>query len=190
LVGVSQPTIVALEGQEGRERLDTLERVRETLGAGAYLAPGGQAKAFYAHAGNTSVSHEWETPRELLEALHAVFCRFDLDPCAPRRSRTRVKAKEAPHGRGRWAVGAMAGVAFVRIHTLSGVSRRDAKGRRDAEQRPTWSGGPRPRTGARTLSKEDKMHDRFEGLALGLLPEASLRLCDPLRLCAKLRLFF
>ena len=54
-VGVSQPTIVALEGQ-GRGRLDTLERVLETLGAGAYLAPRGQAQAFYTHAGNASVS--------------------------------------------------------------------------------------------------------------------------------------
>jgi phage N-6-adenine-methyltransferase len=92
LVGVSQPTIVALEGQ-GRGRLDTLERVLETLSAGAYLAPRGQAKAFYTHAGNASVSHEWETPKELLEALHSVFGRFDLDPCAPRSSRTRVRAK-------------------------------------------------------------------------------------------------
>jgi transcriptional regulator with XRE-family HTH domain len=38
LVGVSPPTIVALEGQ-GRGRLDTLERVLETLGACAYLTP-------------------------------------------------------------------------------------------------------------------------------------------------------
>src|SRR3954462_2073497 len=58
LVGVSQPTIVALEGQ-GSGRLDTLERGLETRGAGAYLAPGGQAQLFYTHAGNASVSHEW-----------------------------------------------------------------------------------------------------------------------------------
>jgi DNA-binding XRE family transcriptional regulator len=81
LIGVSQPTIVALEGQ-GRERLDTLERVLETLGALAYLAPRGQAKAFSSHAGNASTSNEWETPVGLLEALHTVFDRFDLDPCA------------------------------------------------------------------------------------------------------------
>jgi hypothetical protein len=31
---------------------------------------------------------------ELLEALHSVFGRFDLDPCAPRRSRTRVRARK------------------------------------------------------------------------------------------------
>src|SRR3954453_20269063 len=90
LVGVSPPTIVALEGQ-GRGRLDTLERVLETLGAGAYLASRGQAKAFYTHAGNASVSHEWERPRKLLEALHAVFGWFALDPCASRVSRNRVR---------------------------------------------------------------------------------------------------
>ena len=30
---------------------------------------------------------------ELLAALHTVFGRFDLDPCAPRSSRTRVRAR-------------------------------------------------------------------------------------------------
>ena len=89
LVGVSQPTLVALEKQGGGGRLDTLERVLETLGAGAYLATDGQAKAFFTHAGNASVSDEWETPQVLLDSLHAVFGRFDLDPCAPRRSRGR-----------------------------------------------------------------------------------------------------
>ena len=84
LVGVSQPTVVTLEGQ-GSGRLDTLERVLETLGARAYLAPRGQGRAFYTHAGNASVSHEWETPVALLDALHTVFGRFDLDPCAPRK---------------------------------------------------------------------------------------------------------
>jgi phage N-6-adenine-methyltransferase len=83
---------VSLEGQD-RGRLDTLERVLETLEARAYLAPSGQGRAFYTHAGNASVSHEWETPVVLLEALHTVFGRFDLDPCAPRRTRTRVKAR-------------------------------------------------------------------------------------------------
>ena len=63
-------------------RLSTLERVLVVLGAGAYLAPRGQAQAFYTHAGNSSTNHAWETPAALLEALHAVFGRFDLDPCA------------------------------------------------------------------------------------------------------------
>jgi len=92
LVAVTQPTVVALERQ-GRGRLSTLERVLGALGAGAYLAPRGQARAFYTHAGNASTNPAWETPTTLLEALATVFGRFDLDPCAPRRSRTRVKAR-------------------------------------------------------------------------------------------------
>jgi len=92
LVGVTPPTIVALEREE-RGRLSTLERVLTVLGAGAYLAPEGQAKPFYTHAGNASTNHAWETPVSLLEALASVFGRFSLDPCAPRKSRVRVKAR-------------------------------------------------------------------------------------------------
>jgi hypothetical protein len=39
------------------------------------------------------MSQAWETPSELLEALSMVFGRFDLDPCAPRKTRTRVQAR-------------------------------------------------------------------------------------------------
>lgn len=92
LIGVTQPTLVALERRE-RGRLSTLERVLVTLGAGAYLAPRGHTKAFFTHAGNASTSQEWETPAALLEALSTVFGRFDLDPCAPRKSRVRVRAR-------------------------------------------------------------------------------------------------
>ena len=92
MVNTTQPTIIALE-QRGRGRLATLERILAALGAGAYLAPHGETKAFYTHAGNSSTNQTWETPAALLETLHAVFGRFDLDPCAPRKSRTRVKAK-------------------------------------------------------------------------------------------------
>ncbi|MFO0888241.1 MAG: DNA N-6-adenine-methyltransferase [Isosphaeraceae bacterium] len=92
MVGVTQPTIVALE-RRGRGRLATMDRTLTVLGAGAYLASRGRAKPFYTHAGNSSTNQMWETPPELLRTLHAVFGRFDLDPCAPRRSRTRVKAK-------------------------------------------------------------------------------------------------
>jgi phage N-6-adenine-methyltransferase len=63
------------------------------LGAGAYLAPRGDARAFFTHAGNSSMGQMWQTPEVLLEALAAVFGRFDLDPCAPKKTRTRVKAK-------------------------------------------------------------------------------------------------
>jgi phage N-6-adenine-methyltransferase len=92
LVAVTPPTVVALE-RLGRGRLSTLERVLTGLGAGAYLMPCGRAKAFYTHAGVASMSPAWETPAALLEALAGVFGRFDLDPCAARRSRSRVPAK-------------------------------------------------------------------------------------------------
>jgi hypothetical protein len=74
-------------------RLSTLDRVLSTLGAGAYLATRGQAKPFFTHAGNASMNHSWETPAALLEALVSVLGRFDIDPCAPRKTRTRVKAR-------------------------------------------------------------------------------------------------
>jgi len=91
-IGVTQPTIVALERRE-QGRLDTFEPVLVTLGAGHYLARPGEAKAFYTHAGNSSTNQAWETPAELLQTLATVFGRFDLDPCAPRKSRTRVPAR-------------------------------------------------------------------------------------------------
>ena len=76
LVGVTQPTLVALE-RRGHGRLSTLERVLVVLGAGAYLAPRGQVPAFYTHAGNASTNQAWETPTALLEALHRFFGRPD-----------------------------------------------------------------------------------------------------------------
>ena len=92
LVGVSRPTLGSLE-RHGRGRLSTLQRVLIVLGAGAYLAPRDGTAAFYTHAGNSSVDHGWETPPELLDALSRVFRRFDLDPCAPRKSRAVVRAR-------------------------------------------------------------------------------------------------
>ena len=129
LVGVSQPTLIALEGQGGGGRLDTLERVLATLGAGAYLAADGQAKAFFTHAGNASVSHEWETPRELLDVLHTVFGRFDLDPCAPRRSRTRVRAKVHLTVEDDGLAAPWRGVVFVNPPYGRGLARWVAKAR-------------------------------------------------------------
>jgi transcriptional regulator with XRE-family HTH domain len=82
LIGVSQPTLIELE-RHATGRLQTLDRVLTILGAGAYLAPQGSTKAFYAHAGNSSTSEHWETPKELLEPLYSVFGVFDLDPCSP-----------------------------------------------------------------------------------------------------------
>lgn len=92
-VGVSPSTLVALELDRGAGRLATLERVLVVLGAGAYLAPRGRPRAFYTHAGNSSTHQAWETPAALLEALLSVFGRFDLDPCAARKSRGRVRAR-------------------------------------------------------------------------------------------------
>ena len=91
-VGVTRPTLGVLE-REGKGRLSTLQRVLTVLGAGAYLASESGTAAFFTHAGNSSVDHGWETPPGLLDALARVFARFDLDPCAPRKSRTVVRAR-------------------------------------------------------------------------------------------------
>ena len=92
LIKVSQPTLIALE-RRGQGRLATLERVLVALGAGTQLGRRGESRGFFTGAGNSSMSQAWETPPELLEALSTVFGRFDLDPCAPRKTRTRVKAR-------------------------------------------------------------------------------------------------
>jgi transcriptional regulator with XRE-family HTH domain len=86
LVGVSQPTLIALE-RHSTGRVQTLDRVLTILGAGAYLAPKGSTKAFYAHAGNSSTSQTWETPKDLLEQLYTVFGEFSSDPCSPTRNK-------------------------------------------------------------------------------------------------------
>src|SRR5215471_5286778 len=93
IIETTQPTLITLE-RHGRGRLQTLDRVLLVLGAGAYLAPIGSTPAFYVHAGNSSMSENWETPKELLEPLYSVFGTFDLDPCSPTSGRTApVRAK-------------------------------------------------------------------------------------------------
>src|SRR5262245_34555939 len=94
IIETTQPTLIALE-HHCTGRLQTLDRVLVALGAGAYLAPVGSTLAFYVHAGNSSTSENWETPKALLEKLYSVFGPFDLDPCSPcSNSRTApVKAK-------------------------------------------------------------------------------------------------
>ena len=77
LAEISQPTLIELE-RHATGRLPTLDRVLTVLGAGAYLAPHGSAQAFYVHAGNSSTSENWATPKELLEPLYSVFGAFDL----------------------------------------------------------------------------------------------------------------
>ena len=82
IIEITQPTLIALE-RHCTGRLPTLDRVLVALGAGAYLAPQGSVKAFYVHAGNSSTSETWTTPKEVLEPLYSVFGAFDLDPCSP-----------------------------------------------------------------------------------------------------------
>lgn len=82
---VSHPTIGSLE-KGGTGQLAPLERVLNSLGAGAYVAPRGQSRAFYTHAGNSSVGMAWETPKALLGLLDGVFGKWDLDPCSPRKN--------------------------------------------------------------------------------------------------------
>ena len=82
IIETTQPTLITLE-KHSRGRLQTLDRVLTVLGAGAYLAPQGSVKAFYVHAGNSSTSENWETPKDLLQRLYSVFGAFDLDPCSP-----------------------------------------------------------------------------------------------------------
>lgn len=88
---VSQPTIIALERDQART-LQALDRIARTLGAGLYLAPKGAPRAFFAHAGNSSTGQSWETPKELLSVLYAVFGKFDLDPCSPKKTNPPVRA--------------------------------------------------------------------------------------------------
>jgi transcriptional regulator with XRE-family HTH domain len=93
IIETTQPTLITLE-KHSRGRLQTLDRVLTILGAGAYLASPGSPQAFYVHAGNSSTSENWETPKDLLEQLYSVFGAFDLDPCSPSSGRTApVRAK-------------------------------------------------------------------------------------------------
>src|SRR4051794_20244770 len=92
MIGVAPRTVLDLE-RNVRGRLSTLVAVLAALGAGAYLAPSENSKAFYTHVGNSSVGQSWETPRPLLEALYSVFGRFDLDPCSPRKTAPPVRAR-------------------------------------------------------------------------------------------------
>jgi phage N-6-adenine-methyltransferase len=133
LVGATQPTVVALE-RRGLGRLSTLERALTVLGAGAYLVPRGRAKSFYTHAGNASTNQAWETPEVLLAALHGVFGRFDLDPCAPRKSRTRVRARVHLTAEDDGLSVAWHGTVFVNPPYGRGLSAWVAKARREVDE--------------------------------------------------------
>ena len=96
LIGVSQPTLIELE-HHCTGRLLTLDRVLVALGAGAYLAPIRSVKTFFTHAGNSSTSENWQTPKELLESLYSVFGAFDLDPCSPTSNRRTAPVRAKVH---------------------------------------------------------------------------------------------
>ena len=53
IIETTQPTLITLE-KHSRGRLQTLDRVLLSLGAGAYLAPIGAQQSFYTHAGNSA----------------------------------------------------------------------------------------------------------------------------------------
>lgn len=93
LVQSTQPTLIRLE-REGRGRVQVLEKVLARLGAGEVVISA-SAPSFYAHAGNSSGAHSWQTPAWLLQALRQTFGVFDLDPCAQtkRRRAASVSAK-------------------------------------------------------------------------------------------------
>ena len=91
IVGVTRPTMRAIERDGARGGFPRWREPLTALGAGAYLAPAGHKQAFYTTAGNSSVGENWETPQELLSALYGVF-KFDLDPCSPKK-RGPVKAR-------------------------------------------------------------------------------------------------
>ncbi len=92
LVKVTQPTVISLERNPCRGRIETLDRVLRKLGAGAFLHKQGQPTAFYAGVGNSSANNSWTTPPELLNALYDIW-EFDLDPSSPGKTRRHVKAR-------------------------------------------------------------------------------------------------
>ena len=134
LVGVTQPTILALE-KYVRGRVEMLDRVFCRLGAGAYLIGSGEKKSFFTHAGNSSTHHGWETPSELLETLYAVFGKFDLDPCSPRRTRPPVRARMHYTAEDDGLSLPWHGVVFVNPPYGRELSRWVAKARSEVEQR-------------------------------------------------------
>jgi transcriptional regulator with XRE-family HTH domain len=92
-LGVSRNTHAAIEGGVGL--LSALEAYGAAIGAGLYLGAENDERTFYAHAGNSSADHGWETPAALATVLMQAAGGFDLDPCAATtdKRRARVKAR-------------------------------------------------------------------------------------------------
>lgn len=139
----SATTVAAIErGRPGH--LAVVEAVGEVLGARLTLVGRGRAATFVGTAATSSSSHEWATPTEFLDRLRvAIGHRFDLDPCSPGKTRSRVPARvhytelddgltlpwhgtvfmNPPYGRGlpRWTQKARAEVEAARATTVIGL---------------------------------------------------------------------
>lgn len=89
---VSRPSIIALEHDQSAS-LSALDRILAVLGAGPRLERVGEEASFYSTVSTSSAFHGWETPEWLLERLHSVFGRFDLDPCSPSKDRRRCRVR-------------------------------------------------------------------------------------------------
>ena len=94
MVDSTQPTISHLE-QNQPSRLELLNNVLRTLGAGPILHSNQSGPAFYAHAATSSGHVTWQTPKWLSKSLRNIFGIFDLDPCSPTDNRRKapVRAK-------------------------------------------------------------------------------------------------
>lgn len=92
MAGLTHPSIVALE-LRSTGRLSSINAVLTVLGAGPVITPAGEKPNFYSHAGNSSAHEAWETPGWLLDRLHSVFGRFDLDPCSATKDRRQARVK-------------------------------------------------------------------------------------------------
>lgn len=90
---ISPSTIIAMEsGRLGH--LAVLERIGQALGAGLTLVCKGKAATFFSATATSSAWDCWATPQDLLDRLYSVFGpTFDMDPCSPRESRSRVRAR-------------------------------------------------------------------------------------------------
>jgi phage N-6-adenine-methyltransferase len=96
LVTITQPTLVSFE-RRSQGRLEVLERISSTLGAGLLFLPEDASLPFYSGTANASVVHNWRTPQDLLERLYRVFGPFDLDPCSPTHDRAKAPVRARIH---------------------------------------------------------------------------------------------
>ena len=90
---ISPTTVGSLEAGE-LGHLAVLERVGQALGAGLTLVGKGKATTFFSVTATSSAWDDWATPQAVLDRLYPlVGGRFDVDPCSPRKGRSRVLAR-------------------------------------------------------------------------------------------------